>query len=349
MFGRAVLLRLPIRQRLPLSLPSQHQAEVSSRALFSQSHRDCAKPGRPRNVVGEPSRPVKRSVKRAAPKATNIEDSPAKQGNEERKKAAAAKKSPAAKAKVKKQPKPRKELTEAQQAAKLARTDNEKIRALKKVALVDPVVPPANAYIIFLKEYSKKGGLSGGTKDRQEQRGRLTEHSRAMAAAWKECSPADIEHYNHLAHQAKETGQAEYKKWVESHTVEEIAAANRARQHLRRLEKKKVADDASPHKKLRGVRVQSIHDERRVKSPISAYFQFNINRQASGDFKNIPVQERAKLIGQEWKALNQEEKDKYKQLSNEETKRYKDEYTTVHGHLPPSFVAEPAAVAAAAA
>ncbi|KAK3672256.1 hypothetical protein LTR78_007796 [Recurvomyces mirabilis] len=346
MLGRAVLLRLPIRQRLPLSLPSQHQVEVSSRVLFSQSHRDYAKPGRPRNVVGEPSRPVKRSVKRAAPKATNLEDSPAKQGNEARKKAAAARKSPAAKAK--KQPKPRKELTEAQQAAKLARTESEKIRALKKVALVDPIVPPANAYIMFLKEYSKKGGLSGSTKDRQEQRGRLTEHSKAMAAAWKECSPADIEHYNHLAHQAKETGQADYKKWVESHTVDKIAAANRARQQLRRLEKK-VADDASPHKKLYGVRVQSIHDERRVKSPISSYFQFSINRQASGDFKNITVQERAKLIGQEWKALSQEEKDKYKQLSNEETKRYKDEYTTVHGHLPPSFMAEPAAVAAAAA
>jgi len=42
-------------------------------------------------------------------------------------------------------------------------------------------------------------------------------------------------------------------------------------------------------------------------------------------------------------------KQKYRQLSSEDSKRYKDEYTTVHGHLPPSFMAEPAAVAAAAA
>lgn len=36
--------------------------------------------------------------------------------------------------------------------------------------------------------------------------------------------------------------------------------------------------------------------------------QFSISRQASGDFQNIAVQERAKLISQEWKALSEEEK-----------------------------------------
>lgn len=53
----------------------------------------------------------------------------------------------------------------------------------------------------------------------------------------------------------------------------------------------------------------SIHDERAAKRPLSAYLQFTVNRHASGDFKSIPVAERAKLMAQEWKALNEGEKE----------------------------------------
>lgn len=45
-----------------------------------------------------------------------------------------------------------------------------------------------------------------------------------------------------------------------------------------------------------------------MKRPASSYLQFSINRQASGDFRNIPVSERGKLIGKEWKALSESEK-----------------------------------------
>ena len=77
--------------------------------------------------------------------------------------------------------------------------------------------------------------------------------------------------------------------------------ANRARSQLKR----------KLNTKATGKRTYAwtpIHDERAVKAPITNYFQFSINRQASGDFKNIPVSERAKLIGQEWKALSESEK-----------------------------------------
>ena len=60
---------------------------------------------------------------------------------------------------------------------------------------------------------------------------------------------------------------------------------------------------------LKGTQKYSqIKDERAVKRPASSYIQFSINRQASGDFKNISVGERAKLIGKEWKALSESEK-----------------------------------------
>lgn len=51
-----------------------------------------------------------------------------------------------------------------------------------------------------------------------------------------------------------------------------------------------------------------IKDERRPKRPVSAYLQFSINRNASGDFNRISFADRGKLIGQEWKALSESEK-----------------------------------------
>jgi hypothetical protein len=110
------------------------------------------------------------------------------------------------------------------------------------------------------------------------------------------------QHYNHLTHTAKEEKEAELKRWVEQHSAEEIKLANHARARLRaKLESSKG--------KNRHSKWPPIRDERSAKRPVSTFLQFSINRQNSGDFHNIKVTERAKLIGQEWKALSQEEKD----------------------------------------
>ena len=72
MFGRQVsssLLRLPIYARLPLRTAASHSPrDLLSRALFNAFQRSYATPSRPKKAVGEPSKPVKRSVKRAAKK-----------------------------------------------------------------------------------------------------------------------------------------------------------------------------------------------------------------------------------------------------------------------------------------
>ena len=85
---------------------------------------------------------------------------------------------------------------------------------------------------------------------------------------------------------------------MESHTPEQIHGANNARSQLRR---RKLA-------KPRSSTWSPIQDDRAVKRPASAYIQFTINRHASGDFKNIPLAERARLMAQEWKALAESEK-----------------------------------------
>ncbi|KAK5120526.1 hypothetical protein LTR85_006181 [Meristemomyces frigidus] len=328
MFGRrvAVLLRFPPPARLPAASPFQGQHDVPARTLLCQSRRTYATPGRPRKAVGEPSRPVKRAVKRSAAAATDP-DSPAKEKNEAKKQKAAKKEKAARKPAVKKAT-PRKVLTEEQKAAKTAELDKSETRDLKKAALQPPKKGThLNAYLVFSGEKGKDlKGLGDGLASYRQK---VVEHGKALGAQWKEMSAADIEHYNHLCHTSKEAAQAEYKRWVESHTPEQIQAANRARTTLRR--KSKAVETG----KRKIGQWPAIHDERAVKRPLSAFAQFTTNRHASGDFKNITLPERSKLIAQEWKALSENEKDKYKALQAEDSKRYVDEYSNAYGHTPP--------------
>lgn len=110
------------------------------------------------------------------------------------------------------------------------------------------------------------------------------------------CIDHYIQHYNHLLRTSRAASEAEYKRWIESHTPDQIRLANLARVHLRRQ---------FPKQKSKWVELQ---DERRPKRPQSPYLSFSVNRQASGDFANIQLPQRAKLIAQEWKALSEGEK-----------------------------------------
>lgn len=189
MIGRrvAVAFRFPAPARLPRSTAFPCQHDLPTRSLFYQSRRLYAKPGRPRKAVGEPSRPVKRAVKRAAPKATSPE-SPAKQKNEAKKKEAAAKK-PAVKKPAPAKKSVKKPVTEEQKAAKAATLAKAKITDLKKAALQPPKIPANSAYNAFVCE--KGSGIKGTNKDALLQT--FGEHSKATAAQWKQLSSAEIE------------------------------------------------------------------------------------------------------------------------------------------------------------
>ncbi|KAK0272751.1 hypothetical protein LTR35_012717 [Friedmanniomyces endolithicus] len=377
MFGRRVVvsLRIPLQPRLLLT-PFRRQPHAASCALLHQTQRTYATPGRPRKVVGEPSKPVKRAVKRAAAKATGP-DSPVKQIVKPRKrsptaKPATAKKAAAAsdeaatpdKAEVKKAPKtakkapktakraPRKPkaLTEEQQVAKTARLEKyktnkalklemAKIQSLKVVALKPPFPSRRSAYNVFLAEASKSDGSLRAKGSLQDKNKSLGEFAQATAAEWKQCTPAVIEHYNHLAHTAVENAKAEFLRWVESQPPETIRAANLARMRLRRATK-------------RAYQWRSIHDERAAKHSRTPYILFSIARHASGDFKSIALMDRSKLIGKEWKALSEGEKNNYRALADEDKKRYNDEVESSRSASPPSSVGVPEEVpeqAAAAA
>ncbi|KAI7241314.1 hypothetical protein KC330_g655 [Hortaea werneckii] len=332
MIGRrvGVLFQLPLQSRLLRTNPiSAQQHQLPIRTLACQPRRGYATPGRPRKAVGEPSRPVKRAVKRTSSAASSA-DSPAKQKTDARKKTAAKKKPAKA---------PKKVLTEEQKAVKAARADKLKMTELRKAALAPPPVGSgaSSAYIEFTKERAHRLKERAAADYSKNHKQLLAEHAREVASEWKNATPAEVEHYNHLAHTHREAKQAEYKRWVESHSVEEIRIANLARATLRRK---------AQLEKGQRTKWPAIQDERHVKRPMTAYFHFLTNRQASGDFRNIAIIERTKLIAQEWKALSEEEKAKYKALQETEMKRYHDEYQTVYGHPPPQQQQQPTAAAA---
>lgn len=188
------MLRWPASTRL-LSATLPSTAPTSARVLAIRTY---ATPGRPKSVVGEPSRPVKRAVKRAAAK-------PADGTSAAEKKLAASKRKAAAKRKqivlTEEQKAEQQERLEAAQAALKARqakkkektkelAAKEKLVELKKLALDPPVRPTASAYTSFTSEKIK---ALGPLVSEDGSKIGLGDRMRAVAAQWKTLGPAEIE------------------------------------------------------------------------------------------------------------------------------------------------------------
>ena len=105
-----------------------------------------------------------------------------------------------------------------------------------------------------------------------------------------------IQHYNHLANESNAQKQRDNKAWVEQYTPDQIRIANLARHRLRTSFAKVKA-------------YPNIPDARQVKRPANIYACFVAERMASGDLKHILIRKgAAKLIADEWRALNDTEK-----------------------------------------
>ncbi|KAF2833063.1 hypothetical protein CC86DRAFT_399713 [Ophiobolus disseminans] len=216
---------------------------------------------------------------------------------------AAGRAKPTAKKAVKKTPKKaapkkpvRKVLTAEQKEKAKAKQDKAKLSELRRTALREPVSHHAlTAYVAYIGENTRGKGELPAAKSQK-----LVESSQK----WKTLTPAEHEHYNHLATEKTAAKRAEYRAWVLSHTAQEIHLANNARSQLRRLLKNTT-------KRTHPLHTSKIIDEREVKQPTNAYAAFVRARHATGDLKNIPLPEGAKLLSEEWKALSAGEKKKY--------------------------------------
>jgi hypothetical protein len=112
-----------------------------------------------------------------------------------------------------------------------------------------------------------------------------------------------LKHYNHLANEAKAENEAAYKTWISQYTPLQIREANNARATLNRLKAK-----PDNHVRIPSVLCTPLQDDRLPKRPLPPYTFFFRERITSGDFKNIPITQSAKLVSAEWKALTESEK-----------------------------------------
>ena len=186
MFGRA-LLRLPVRSRLLRQSGFQWQHDSACRIPALIALRAYATPGRPKSVVGEPSRPVKRSVKKAAAKPRTGTSAAEKKTASRKRKASAKAKKPAPK-----------KLTQEQKDAKKAKTkllsEAARKRELKATALKMPKISARlTPWIVFNTE-KMQGTTSVPKGVSQEERTRaLAQQIRESAAEFKNLSAAELE------------------------------------------------------------------------------------------------------------------------------------------------------------
>ncbi|KAF1821057.1 uncharacterized protein K489DRAFT_263909 [Dissoconium aciculare CBS 342.82] len=169
------------------------------RIVAFHATRTYATPGRPKSVVGEPSKPVKRATSRATGTSTTSAKRTTTKTAKSTKAAAKkprAKKAAPKKAATKKKPK-RVTLTEEQKAAQkaklLKRKTSEKkkadlleIKTLKEQALAPPVPVTGNrnAYNVYVAEAMK--GAKGSNGDVTSAFAHVAKQYKSLSAAEKE-------------------------------------------------------------------------------------------------------------------------------------------------------------------
>lgn len=211
MLGRQVgssLLRLPRCTRLPIRpLPTQHSQlglairAVAPGALRFYAQTTPSRPGRPKKAVGEPSRPVKRAVKRAA---KSPKEGAAAKKVTARKEPAPKKKATKAKTatgRAKKKVPALSEEEKAKQAELLAkrkqraaaRLDKANTAELKKLALSPPHVGRHSANSLFRKEKLTGTGGQFKSSNAAERREAFADQVSKASQEWRNISTAELE------------------------------------------------------------------------------------------------------------------------------------------------------------
>lgn len=182
MIGRA-LFRLPLRSRLLRANNVTAQHDCTTHLPLVAVVRSYATPGRPKSVVGEPSRPVKRAVKKAAAKQATG-DSPAEKQVRAKQRNATTKKSKAKKALTPEEKAAKKEKAVAKKARAKVTAEKTKLADLRQAALKPPKLSrAANAYLTFVTEKMKDKVAYEANKDKMKD----------IARQWKNITPSEHE------------------------------------------------------------------------------------------------------------------------------------------------------------
>ncbi|KAK3396494.1 hypothetical protein B0T20DRAFT_381010 [Sordaria brevicollis] len=200
--------------------------------------------------------------------------------------------------------KPKKEA--APKRPKKVLTDEEKlklkIKQLKQQALLkeEPGARTFSAWQLFVREHVKEYIHPG---ESPIQTGFMAK----LSPKFKALSSAELEALEARAEKEREATAATRAAWVLTKTPKEIMAANRARQHLRRL----------------GVvaRAHVIPDDRIPKGALSSWMWFFKSRTAENP--QAPMKELIKDLAQEWKSMDAAAKQPFEDNAKTDRERYK--------------------------
>lgn len=210
-------------------------------------------------------------------------------------KAKKAKKAKAKKVVKKKKPGPAKKPLSPEKKAVLEK------RELRKVALLhgEPKRETATVWTTYVAERVKNEDITGPGKD-------FGEIMKRLSVDFKTISSSEQSRIEQKVLENKATNAANYKKWVESHTVEDIHKANLARNRLTRVY---------------NVKTRKITDDRFPKRPVTAFAHFvKAGMSSHSGGKTMP--EAVKDMSAVWKSLSAADKKPYEDLTLADKSRY---------------------------
>ncbi|KAK2004621.1 HMG box protein [Colletotrichum falcatum] len=185
------------------------------------------------------------------------------------------------------------------------------VRKWKKLALLpEPKRLPTTKWLVYVTET---------TKGAAESEVRLVSQLKDIGESFKNLSSYELQRLQETADKNKLANNATYKAWVESHTPQAVAEANRARLQLRKAKGRLVP--------------AHIRDDRLPTLPATSYGLFTKARWASGDFAGMKVSEATARIVEEWRGLSESEKNTYRDLHKANRDRYARDALSVLGRV----------------
>lgn len=254
-------------------------------------------------TTSKPRKKATTTTKPAASKTTSTSKAKAKPkpGKKPEARTAAkakAKTKPKAKSKAKPKVRVKKPSTAEEVAKATAKKERARIQELKQKTLTVPKELPRTAYAVVLTEIAKASHSLCGKEAAAKYKSLTPEELEVTSHPPVKPSITDcllLQHYNHIANTNAAANKVAYKKWILSHTPDEIRTANQARKSLGRLIKKPRT-------------YPPLHDERLVNLPLGSFMRFHMERLDSGDYKHMTIPETGRLIGKEWRELSASEK-----------------------------------------
>ncbi|KAJ4416349.1 hypothetical protein N0V82_006786 [Gnomoniopsis sp. IMI 355080] len=298
---RACGRTLPADKSMPAFGPSSTTSRVLARRTFLITPSYKARVA----VRGYATASATATKKAPATRSNKTRIAPA---NPQRKRPAAKKATTKAKAKPKAKKakaKPKKAVKKKSGPAKKPLSPEKKAilekRELKKVALLngEPKRETISLWTTYVAERVKNESIAGPGKD-------FGEVMKRLSVDFKSISSSDKSRLEQKALENKATNAANYKKWVESHTVEDIYKANLARSRLTRVYT---------------VKTRKIIDERMPKRPTTSFAHF-VKARMSSHNEGQSMLEAVKEIGAVWKSLSAADKKPYEDLTLAEKSRY---------------------------